>query len=167
MDKYGYRLKKNTTEPKAEKRYHKTDLMQMTTFQLREICRREKLIQGIIDPMDKEELVRVILRFRGADEYFFIQRPDEAGWEAVERVFRESRLLEKDNLSLRCSSKITVYEGLAVGFYDGLVLPYNREFAGTNAFIVGGDGRLCAIMNVMPREGKSDVLYLTMEAGIT
>ena len=53
MDKYGYRLKKNTTEPKAEKRYHKTDLMQMTTFQLREICRREKLIQGIIDPMDK------------------------------------------------------------------------------------------------------------------
>lgn len=52
MDKYGYRLKKNTTEPKTEKRYHKTDLMQMTTFQLREICRREKLIQGIIDPMD-------------------------------------------------------------------------------------------------------------------
>ena len=51
--------------------------------------------------------------------------------------------------------------------YDGLVLPYNRELAGTNAFIVGGDGRLCAIMNVMPREGKSDVLYLTMEAGIT
>ena len=166
MDKYGYRLKKNTTEPKAEKRYHKTDLMQMTTFQLREICRREKLIQGIIDPMDKEELVRVILRFRGADEYFFIQRPDEAGWEAVERVFRESRLLEKDNLSLRCSSKITVYEGLAVGFYDGLVLPYNRELAGTNAFIVGGDGRLCAIMNVMPREGNADVLYLTMEAGM-
>lgn len=167
MDKYGYCLNKNTTKPRAEKRYHKTDLMQMTTFQLREICRREKLIQGIIDPMDKEELVRVILRFRGADEYFFIQRPDEAGWEAVERVFRESRLLEKDNLSLRCSSKITVYEGLAVGFYDGLVLPYNREFAGTNAFIVGGDGRLCAIMNVMSREGKSDVLYLTMEAGIT
>ncbi len=51
--------------------------------------------------------------------------------------------------------------------YDGLVLPYNRELAGTNAFIVGGDGRLCAIMNVMSREGKSDVLYLTMEAGIT
>ena len=81
-------------------------------------------------------------------------------------MFRESRLLEKDNLSLRCSSKITVYEGLAVGFYDGLVLPYNRELAGTNAFIVGGDGRLCAIMNVMSREGKSDVLYLTMEAGM-
>ena len=69
MDKYGYCLNKNTTKPRAEKRYHKTDLMQMTTFQLREICRREKLIQGIIDPMDKEELVRVILRFRGSDEY--------------------------------------------------------------------------------------------------
>ena len=54
MDKYGYILKQNTEKRQADKRYHKSDLMLMTTFQLREICRREKIIHGIINPMDKE-----------------------------------------------------------------------------------------------------------------
>lgn len=168
MDRYGYRLKRNTNEPKEKesRRYHKSELLGMTTFQLREICRREKLIQGVVNPMDKEELVRVILRFRGADEYFLIQKRDDAGLEAVERVFRESRLLERKDLSLTCSSKITVYEGLAVGFYDSLTLPYVKELAGTNAFLTGGDGSVCAVMNLIPMGDKKDCLYLTMEAGM-
>ena len=68
MDKYGYVLKPKATEEKTVKRYRKEELLLMTTFQLREICRKEKIIQGIINPMDKEELVRTILRFRGEEE---------------------------------------------------------------------------------------------------
>ncbi len=168
MDKYGYRLMKRTMEPeeKEERRYHKAELLGMTTFQLREICRREKLIQGVVNPMDQEELIRVILRFWGADEYFLIQKKDDAGLEALERVFRESRLSERRERSLACSSKIMVYEGLAVGFYDGLKLPYVRELAGTNALILGGDGSVCAVMNLVPMGGRRDCLYLTMEAGM-
>ena len=37
--------------------YRQRDLELMTTYQLREICRREKIIQGIINPMDKEYLI--------------------------------------------------------------------------------------------------------------
>lgn len=48
----------------------------MTTFQLREICTKERILQGVINPMDKEELVHTILRYKGADEYFLIQRQD-------------------------------------------------------------------------------------------
>ena len=33
------------------------ELELMTTHQLREICRREKIVHGILNPLDKEELV--------------------------------------------------------------------------------------------------------------
>lgn len=150
MDKYGYVRKRNTTTVKAGKRYHKSDLELMTIFQLREICRKEKLIRGILDPMDKEELVRVILRYRGAEEYFLIRKQREAGQEAVERVFREVEFRERQDFTFSCASRIVVYEGLAIGFYDGLVLPYEKSLAGTNAFVVSGDGTVCAVFNLVP-----------------
>lgn len=166
MDKYGYVRKRNTTTVKAGKRYHKSDLELMTIFQLREICRKEKLIQGILDPMDKEELVRVILRYRGAEEYFLIRKQREAGQEAVERVFREVEFRERQDFTFSCASRIVVYEGLAIGFYDGLVLPYEKSLAGTNAFVVSGDGTVCAVFNLVPMGNRTDWLYLVKEAGI-
>ncbi len=166
MDQYGYVLKKRTTAESAGKRYHKSDLELMTTFQLREICRKEKIIQGILDPMDKEELVRVILRYRGAEEYFLIRKQREAGREAVERVFREVEFKERQDLALSCASRIVAYEGLAIGFYDRIVLPYEKGLAGTNAFVVGGDGTVCAVLNLVPMGNRTDCLYLVKEAGI-
>ena len=37
----------------------------MTTYQLRDICWREQIINGIQAPLDKDELIRQIMRFRG------------------------------------------------------------------------------------------------------
>lgn len=165
MDKYGYIINQ-TKQDKPDTRYHRSDLAMMTTFQLREICRREKIIQGVIDPMDKEELVRVILRYRGADEHFLIQKMDEEGMKAVGQVFRECRIQERQDLPLPCGSKIVAYEGLAIGCYDGLTLPYDKRFAGTNAFVVGGDMTVCAVLNVVPVGQRTDCLYLTKEAGL-
>lgn len=161
MDKYGYILKQNTEKRQADKRYHKSDLMLMTTFQLREICRREKIIHGIINPMDKEELIRTVLRFRGADEYFLIQKYDKTGIQAVEKVIKEVRIHEMHDRSLICSSKIIAYEGLAIGIYDGLKLPYERQLVGTNAFVVAGDMTVCAVLNVMAAGNNTECLYLT------
>ncbi len=164
MDKYGYVLKQNKTEEKKEKRYYRAELELMTTFQLREICRTEKILQGVINPMDKEELIRVILRFRGADEHFLIQKINEKGREVLEQVFQKAKIHEKQDIHLQCSSKIVAYEGLAIGFYDGLTIPYDKRLEGTNALVVGGDMNLCAILNVEVRGSRTDCLYLTKAA---
>ena len=166
MDKYGYVLKRQE-EKIVDKRYHKSDLELMTTFQLREICRKEKILHGILNPMDKEELIRVILRFKGADEYFLIEKLDEAGFQSLENVLKGARLQEQQDLNLQCSSKIVAYDGLAIGFYDGLTIPYEESLAGTNAFVVGGDMTLCAILNVVPMGSRKDCLYLTKAAELS
>lgn len=165
MDRYGYILNQKT-EKKEEKRYHKADLELMTAFQLREICRKEKIIQGVLNPMDQEELIRVIMRFRGADEHFLIDRADERGRQALQRVMEETRFQERSDLNLQCSSKIVVYEGLAVGFYDGLKLPFVKELIGTNALAAGGDRTVCAVFNIVSKGSSQECLYLTKAAEI-
>lgn len=160
MDKYGYILKRKE-DPVPEKRYRKAGLELMTTFQLREICRKEKIIQGIMNPMDKDELIRTILRFRGADEYFLIEEPDEKGLVALEQIIKETRLQERQNQILKCNSKIITYEGLAINYYDGMTIPYDKQLAGTNALVVGGDMTVCAVLNVVPMGSRTDLLYLT------
>ena len=166
MDKYGYVLKRNQKEKREEIRYHKTDLELMTAFQLREICRREKIIQGILNPMDKEELVHTILRYRGVQEHFLIQKPSEHGALAVGEMFELSHFAEHKDLRLVCNSRIVVYEGAAVDFYDQLTLPYEKKLAGTNAFVISGDGMVCGIFNVIPRGNQTDWLYLTKVADL-
>jgi len=164
MDKYGYVLKQNHNKDKKNKRYYEADLLLMTTLQLKEICRKEKIIQGVINPMDKEELIRTILRFRGAEECYLIEKADEKGIEALQRVIRETCLHEKHDRNLKCSSKIIAYDGIAIDIYDCLTLPYDELLKGTNALVVGGDMTICAVLNVVSAGSKTDCLYLTKTA---
>lgn len=166
MDKYGYTIRKKQAEDQPVSRYHKSDLLLMTAFQLREICRKEKILQGILNPLDKEELIRVILRYRGAEEYFLIRKADETGYQTLETVMGHATLRERTDLHLECRSRIIVYEGLELGFGDGLTLPYTRALAGTNALVIGGDGMVCAILNAVPMGKRTDYLYLTKAADI-
>lgn len=166
MDRYGYVLKQKTAEEKSNRRYRREELLLMTVFQLREICRREKIIQGIINPMDKEELIRTILRFRGEEECFLIERHDPEGTMALERILKETRLQEKHDRNLQCNSTIIAYEGTAIGIYDCLTLPYDEQLKGTNALVVGGDMTLCAVLNVVSAGMGTDCLYLTKVAEI-
>lgn len=175
MNQYGYVLKKKEEKREAG-RYHKSDLLLMTTYQLKEICRVEKLIQGVVNPMDKEELIRVILRYRGADEYYLIRSWDEKGLEALGNIMERCRIEERpytgqsgsrESNERVYSSKIVAYEGLAIGFYDCLTIPYDKNLAGTNALVVGGDGRICAILNVEAKGAATDCLYLTKAAELS
>ena len=43
----------------------------MTTVKLREICNKEKLVKSIVNPLDKEELIRLILKYREEDYVLF------------------------------------------------------------------------------------------------
>lgn len=166
MDKYGYTLKQNIETNSKDDRYHKESLELMTTFQLQEICRKERIIQGMINPMDKDELIHVILRYRGADEYYLIRNADKQDLETLEHIMKQTTLSENQDIYLTCSSKIVSHEGLAIGFYDKLTLPYDKKIAGTNALIVGGDGKICTILNVEAKGNDTKYLYLTKAAEI-
>ena len=67
---YTYRLSENTGEKTEGKTaYHLESLQGMTTYQLREICQKERLVVPMGSRMEREELIRFIMRYRGIREH--------------------------------------------------------------------------------------------------
>ena len=81
-----------TDTKKNEIKYEKSELELMTTYQLREICRREKIMNGVIHPLDKEELIQAIMRYMGKRQDFFICDKKKGGEERVEEFLKKTRI---------------------------------------------------------------------------
>ena len=153
-----------TDTMKNEIKYEKSELELMTTYQLREICRREKIMNGVIHPLDKEELIQAIMRYMGKRQDFFICDKKKGGEERVEEFLKKTRIVIKPCEELYCQSQILAYEGLSIEYYDGYTIPYKKELSGTNAFLMGSDMTLCAILNLKEHGGRQEKLYLTKAA---
>lgn len=158
MDRYAYTLKPGRTENETRS-YSRAELELMTTFQLRDICWRERIINGIQAPMDKDELIRQIMRFRGRKDSLFITEYSEEGTGRIEELLRAVRVnrLQK---ALRGCARIVVYQGIAATCQDGLTIGYDQELVDTNALLVSGN-QVCAIFNLRAFQGRTDQLYLT------
>jgi len=61
MDNYTYTLKQDKANNEKLTYYRRDELELMTTFQLRDICWRERIINGMQAPLDKDELIRQAL----------------------------------------------------------------------------------------------------------
>jgi len=153
--------------PEAENvLYDKGDLELMTTYQLREICRKNKIINGVAAPLDKEELIRIILRSFGRQEEFLITESHNEGMERLQTLFSTCRILEQDGENLRCNSVLVAYRGLAVTRADAYTIPYRKQLADTNAFVMSEGGKLCTILHVRQKQGDVENLYLTKPANL-
>ncbi|UZM98299.1 hypothetical protein OL548_26840 [Lysinibacillus sp. MHQ-1] len=88
--KYSYKLyaNKRYTEKKYMT-YTRVELMEMTTFQLRNICYKEKLITGLINTLTRDELIEKILRYRGAEEHLLIK--EKTRWGALKESRRHCK----------------------------------------------------------------------------
>ena len=75
-----------TDTKKNEMKYEKSELELMTTYQLREICRREKIMNGVIHPLDKEELIQTIMRYMGKRPGRVIFKKDQNCDKALQRI---------------------------------------------------------------------------------
>ena len=155
----GYTFTPNI-EKKENNKYFKEDLELMTLYKLREICRKEKIINGIINPLDKEELIRLILRYRGGYEGLLIKTENKEGKEKLEKLIKnaDNKQFLENNL-LNYNSKIVVYRGLSTYFYDEITLKYNELFINTNALVVS-ENKICGIFNVVQKGNNKDKLYL-------
>lgn len=165
MSRYSYTLNRGAIPKEALRYYSREELELMTTYQLREICRQERLINGIHAPLDKDVLIRQILRFRGREDRLFITKPVEGGWERLEGLLSSARLNLTHTNTLQGCAKITAYNGISIEYFDHFTIGYLPELADTNALLVSG-GELCAIFNLRAYGGSPDRLFITKAAGL-
>lgn len=164
----GYILNKEGIKKEENKKlYRQAALELMTTHQLREICRQEKIIQGIINPMDKEELINVIMRYRGTREELLIQSENKEGRERLTQLLAQKRINLKQDKSLHIPSKIIVYEGLAMDENDRIHIPFHSEFQDTNALLVSGGRKICSIFSLKKGRDGEECLYVVKSEEIS
>ncbi len=119
---YTYRLLDPLTDRKSARfttKYTQAELEQMTTFQLRGICDKERLVEGFANRLAREELIRVILRFRSAEEHLLITRPNPDGFERMQSALQRNwNDRPQESGGIRVPAKITLYQGVRTGRMD-------------------------------------------------
>lgn len=148
MSLYSYKLHKGNEEHIKKSKYKEKDLRLMTTFQLREICNKEKLVKSIINPLDKEELIRLIMKYRGEKESKLIKNYLVGGIERVERFLSRSNKEVISNRYIDYPGKITIYENLALEIYDNYILRSSEKLEESNVLLVDSNYKVCTIFNI-------------------
>ena len=166
MQKLGFVLNRDGLKKSAKesKRYYRSDLELMTVLELREIARRENIISGIINPLQKDLLIDTILRYRGADAAFLIKEYRKEDYENLTAEIAKVSFRKREDISVEASARITLYQGLAADYYDEITTSFIPEFADTNALLVDSEQNLCAVFNVRAKPGDSSRLYLKKSA---
>lgn len=164
MGQYTYMLNRGAVPKEKLRYYNREELELMTTYQLREICYQERLINGIHAPLDKDELIRQIMRFRGREDRLFITQPVEGGMKRLEELITTARLNLKAS-SMRGCAKLTAYNGISIEYFDHFTIGYLPELADTNALLVSG-GELCAVFNLKSYRSEPESLFITKAAGL-
>ena len=125
MGLYTYKLHK--IEDDISKTYKEKDLLLMTTFQLREICAKEKLVKSIVNPLDKEELIKLIMKYRGEKDNRLVNNYIEDGLDNIEKFIKEVSKKEVSSNVTDYSGKIIIYENLSMEIYDDYELKIDGE----------------------------------------
>ncbi|SNS15265.1 hypothetical protein SAMN05446037_100512 [Anaerovirgula multivorans] len=145
---YSYKLFKNKKEVTSNGRYRENELRKMTTFQLREICSKEKLVSNTLNPLDKEELVRLIMRYRGIDENLFINKHDENGLKKLQGFLTKVNKITLNDKIINFPSKLLLYEGLSIEIFDNYLVTAKDIIEEGNVILIDGSYNICTIFNL-------------------
>ena len=158
MSLYSYKLHKDEEE-KPKKSYKEKDLVLMTTFQLREICNKEKLVKSIVNPLDREELIKLIMKYRGKRDSLLINHYIAGGVERIERFLKRSSKNVVSNNEIDYPGKITLYEGLALDIYDDYILKTNGKLEEGNVLLVDDSFKISTIFNIRKISSDEEEQY--------
>ena len=153
--------------------YHKKDLEEMTTYQLRDICTKEMIIKGIANPLNRYELIETILRYRGEKDALLIRRTSEGGYERVSKLLEHKRGTRlNDEGTIHNPAKLVLYRDLDLTLYDRYHVGIDRSkkndiskvvinhLVESNVLLVNESGEICSFLNLVSDGGEPEQYYL-------
>ena len=155
---------KYTFEPKNKQplynSYQLDELRGMTLMQLRDICELESIIHAAMDRQDREELIQLIMTFRGSREKKLISGYNEEGMERIQEELNSVAIMELPPGNLAVPSKISVFEGIGTGYFDDYRIGRQPDLDMVNAFVLDPNNKICAVLRVVSFPGHPDDLFL-------
>lgn len=160
MGRYSYKLHRDQDKQVVgQNTYRYSQLEKMTTFQLRDICMKEKIVKNILDPLNREELIRLIMRFRGVGEVVYIDTYIKGGLERIEDFLQSTKIIERNELPIEIPTKFTIYEDMEISYFDRYQVKSQESLALGNILLVDDHYNVQTILQL--RETQKAAYYIT------
>jgi hypothetical protein len=143
-----YRL--NVSQDFLNRRYQRDELLEMTTLQLRNICYQEKIVKGVVHTLDRENLIRTILKYRGAEKRYLINDYQPGGFAKVKEALAAAfKTKLPDWEKIKVPAKITLYPDIGITEEDLYKVMIENDLGESNVFLVNEINELCGIFNLV------------------
>ena len=161
MPSYNMDLSNKSKQDSKNERFTKEQLKNMSTYKLKNICREYKIVKGYNQKHSREELIDIILRYRGLKKPDLIKKYQAGGVKNLQRVIDNylARKLEA-NGKIEIPAKITLYKELGINREDAYQVIAKNEIAESNVLLLDGKNNLCGIFNLEKIKSDSNKYYL-------
>ncbi|OAB45495.1 molecular chaperone [Paenibacillus glacialis] len=167
MKGYSYKLHNDLTTQSSGRgaaKYTRDELMEMTTFQLRNICYKQRLVEGLGNNLDREGLIRIIMKYLSAEERLFIGPICEDGFDRVQSTIRKyMKIPLQGDGGIRVPARLILYSGMAMDKSDGYRVTSTAPLTESNVLLVNDRMELCGILNLQQDDGKQGQYYLSTD----
>ena len=134
---------------KARKTYTKEDLMEMSIYELKNLCVKHKIIKIYQNSYGKEKLVDIILKYRGNEERYLIQDYSETGMVRIHEFIEDGCINEISGTGkIRIPAKLTLYKNIGINKEDMYKIITDKDFEESNVLMLNGKNYLCGIFNL-------------------
>ena len=168
MPSYRLFTKEETGGGNGIRLYSRAELEDLTTMNLIKICHEERIVQGvIIDRLDREGLIRIILKYRSAEENLLIKDYNENGFDNVNELLKKclsNKLPGEENIKI--PAKITLYPEIGLRKEDMYKVETDSEIEESNVLLVNENNSLCGIFNLIKDINKANTYYLVSEKNL-
>ncbi|MCH1625991.1 molecular chaperone [Fredinandcohnia quinoae] len=149
MGSYSYKLYQGTEKRRSNLTYTREELEEMTTFHLRNICYKEKLVVGMIYKLDRNGLIETILRYLGAKEHLLINDFKDGGFQRLEQTLKNYlRTPLSDQHKIQVPAKLTLYKGLKMDRRDQYRVEAGSGIGVSNVLVINEKMELCGILTL-------------------
>ena len=145
------------------KLYNLEDLKYKSYHDLYQICKNERIVEGIsTDKINKNELINLILKFRGERPKYTIDEYSENGMFFLQELFdRKLNIRLNDDYRIKVPHRIVMYKDLALSGEDKYKVILPNDINNRNAFLVNAQNYLCGIFTLEKDLETMDTYFLT------
>ena len=154
--KYTYSI--NKVEKPLNATYTEEELSRLTTLNLREVCKQEKLAVAAVFKSDRDFLIGTILKYRGARKKVFIEDYTDSFIDLLGMVSK--KLSFEDSKDIEIPTRLTLYKNIEINNYDDYIVK-GESLSEGSVLILNSSKEVCGILKlVFDEKSKKFLLNL-------
>lgn len=153
MARYTYTLNPERRHESGRQTYQRGMLEKMTVFQLKEICRRERLVIPSGEKSDREGLIRWIMRFRGQQDYRHLITADEEGLARIQDFLNRCPMKLAGGWEIRVPGTIALYRETGLDELDGYKIESDKKLYEGNLLLSDEHNQVYTCFYMKERQG--------------